>query len=139
MGLSKDPEKRKRQLENLKNGKKFDSRDERARNAAKKGNLRKAELHKSADRLKRWKGMTAMDGDKPRESVFYPGEEMQNGEFLDLKLMSMAREGNLEAMKYIDKKTGDAPDERLNVNVNGSVTTNGELRIGFSDEMFEEE
>lgn len=139
MGLSKDPEKRKRQLENLKSGKKFVSADEQQRKIAKKGGLRRAELHKSADRLKRWKGMTAMDGDKPRESVFYPGEEMQNGEFLDLKLMSMAREGNLEAMKYIDKKTGDAPDERLNVNVNGSVTTSGELRIGFSDEMFEDE
>lgn len=139
MGLSKDPEKRKRQLENLKKGGKFEECSERARKAAKKSGLVRAELHKSADRLKRWKGMTAMDGDKPRESVFYPGEEMQNGEFLDLKLMSMAREGNLEAMKYIDKKTGDAPDERLNVKVNGNVTTSGELRIGFSDEMFEDE
>lgn len=139
MGLSKDPEKRKRQLENLKNGRETRFSGEKAAKNGKKGGLRRAELHKSADRLKRWKGMTAMDGDKPRESVFYPGEEMQNGEFLDLKLMAMARDGNLDAMKYIDKKTGDAPDERFSVNVNGSVTTSGELRIGFSDEMFEEE
>lgn len=131
MPISKDQEKRKRQLANLENGKKFTANDERARNAGRKSALVRAEFHKSADRLKRWKGTTATHGGKTRESVFYPGEEMQNGEFLDLKLISMARDGNLDAIKYIDKKTGDAPNEQVDVNLGGSV--NVEHRYVFHD------
>lgn len=139
MPTSKDPEKRKRQLANLCKGRKFERHDEAARNAQKISSISQAQQRKSAERLKRWQSLPAMGDDgKPRESVFYPGETMTNAELLDLKKIDLALQGNLEALRYIDKQVGDAPSDNVAVNLSGSIGHDTALRIGFSDEAFEE-
>lgn len=140
MGLSKDPEKRKRQLENLKKRNGFENSSERASNAAKKSHASYREHKTQREILLAWMNQdtTGEDG-KPKQSRFFPGQRMKNAELISSKKIQLVKDGNLEAIKYVEKQVGEAPDERLSVNVNGSVTTSGELRIGFSDDMFEEE
>ena len=140
MGLSKDPEKRKRQLENLDKGKKFRKDEERTRKAN-AASIESYREHKTQREIMlAWMNQETKGEDgKPKESRFFPGKRMKNAELISSKKIQLVKEGNLEAIKYVEKQVGEAPDERLNVNVNGSVTTSGELRIGFSDDMFEDE
>lgn len=121
MPISKDPEKRARQIANLTH-KGFKGSTERARNAQRKSVTVQAEKRKSAERLREWLGMAVIDNDgQPRESVIYPGEVMQQGELLDLQLLQMGLDGNLEAIKYIEKLVGDAPEDNVNVCMNGGI------------------
>lgn len=122
MPISKDPEKREKQLRNLSTGKKFESGEERARNAQKKSVEVRERKRAAAERLSLWYFSTARDkSGKAMESVLNPGEDMLNGEHLDAAKLKLAREGNLEAIKYIEKQIGVAPDEQLAVSLNGGV------------------
>lgn len=104
-----------------------------------KAQLKSAESHKlrhsQAELLRAWYNKP----NKGKESAILEGEEMIGGELLTMTKLRLAREGNLEAIKYIEKQLGIAPDETKNVNITGNISTEGEMIIGFLDSADEEE
>lgn len=138
MPMSKDPEKRARQMANL-TSQGFKGNTERASKAGVKSQQaqsKKRSLRELANLMNEM-DVKGSDG-KP---VINPatGEPMKEKERDLVKIRQLMREGNLEAIKYWHKLTGDAPDETKNVNITGNLSTEGEMIIGFLDSADEEE
>jgi len=104
--------------------------------AAQKKSAEKNKLrHTQAEYLRAWYNKI----NKGKDSALLEGEELCGGEMLTMTKLRLAREGNLEAIKYIEKQLGEAPDETKNVNITGNLSTEGEMIIGFLDSADEEE
>lgn len=130
MPISKDPEKRKRQLANLEHGKPFTTGDERARNAQKSSTEVQNTKRTQREYYEMLDARVVTDGDgKPVKDK--DGNVVTGAYQRSAKVYKMAKEGNLEAAKYIDKMLGQAPNEQVDVNLGGSV--NVEQRYVFHD------
>lgn len=130
MPISKDPEKRKRQLANLENGKKTQFYGERAVKAQKKSTEVQIAKRTQREYYEMLDARVATDGNgKPVKDK--DGNVVTGAYQRSAKVYKMAKEGNLEAAKYIDKMLGQAPNEQVDVNLGGSV--NVEQRYVFHD------
>lgn len=139
MGISKDPEKRKRQLENLAKGKRFLKGDERTRkaNAASIESYREHKTQREI--LLAWMNQETKGEDgKLIESRFFPGKGMKNAELISSKKIQLAKEGNLEAIKYLEKQIGEAPSDEVNVNLSGGMSVQQDYNFFNIDDFADE-
>lgn len=119
MPISKDPEKRKRQLANLQNRKQFAPNDERTRNAGEKSGKVRREKKTQREYYEMLDSRIITDA-KGKPLKDKEGNVLTGAYKRSAKVYKMAQEGNLEAAKYIDKMLGQAPKEQVDVNVSGS-------------------
>lgn len=139
MGISKDPEKRKRQLENLKKSKGFKGSTEKARMAQKKSAEARAANRTAAEYVTAYfEGVMTDSNGKPLKSVVFKGENMKRKEVLLNEKIKLAKAGNLEAIKYLEKQMGEAPSDDVNVNLSGGMSVQQDYNFFNIDDFADE-